>query len=103
MQRRCGTKQFWELISFTGTFDPEFLEEILPGDANQLADEEAQDKSQLKIAALEARATLRLANKYKRILAAKGKERLTQGNLELIDDLDSGTVFVDDVIRALSL
>ena len=26
LQRRCGSNVFWELVSFTGTFDPDFLE-----------------------------------------------------------------------------
>ena len=29
MQRRCGTKPFWELVSFAGRFDAEMFEKAL--------------------------------------------------------------------------
>ena len=29
LQRRCGSKQIWELVSFTGRWEPDFLEEAL--------------------------------------------------------------------------
>ena len=29
LQRRCGSKQLWELVSFTGRWDPNFLREAL--------------------------------------------------------------------------
>ena len=67
MQRRAGTTQFWQLLSFWGDFTPEFLAQALepqqsPGDDQLNTETEAE----LAIRGSRAKADLRHGNMLKR-------------------------------------
>ena len=69
LQKRCGTSQLWELISFTGKWDPEWLQEKIAAGATE-ASEPQGDKEwyrQAKAKALEARHDLRIGNRLLRL------------------------------------
>ena len=88
MQRRAGNKIFWEMISFTGSFAPEFLRQALQrrsGGAGQPAANPAA-----KASAYEARAQFRLGHKYARIHTRDGPEALRPWQRDLADRYDSG-------------
>ena len=63
MQRRCGTKNLWELISFTGKFDPIWLAEKLAKAQEASSTSTSEKQQQLVRIAVEARNRLRLAKK----------------------------------------
>ena len=61
MQLLCGSKQFWEMVSFAGYFDAECLETVGASQPDQSEPTcESKDKTRV---AVEARATMRLGKK----------------------------------------
>ena len=91
MQRRCGNKIFWEMISFTGSFDPDFLRKALEkrnGGAGQPAAN--ADAKAAKTRAHEARSRFRLGKKYSRLFTKAGEGALRPWQRELADKFDNG-------------
>ena len=99
MQRRCGSKVLWEIISFTGKFSVEFLTEITRADAPEAAVQNADSHRQCKARAVSCRGRLRGAQHLDR--KRQHFEKLRQaGTIEhhtfskqdqaLLDDLDTG-------------
>ena len=95
MQWRCGTKNLWELISFTGKFDSSYLAQKLK-DAPTCSSNTG--KQQLVKIASEARNKLRLAKKHdsKRSRIIEGTdETLTAKEQQLLRLYDSDKLRVE--------
>ena len=89
------SKQLWELVSFSGRFHPEVLEEALRKDENReesAAETKMQRSRELTVQALEARGRLRLALSYDRIRTNRGTKCLNAGQLALLKQLDDGSL-----------
>ena len=94
LQRRCGSKQLWEVVSFSGRWDPKYLEEALssadspdPLTAKATADEQAAWRT----AGANARARLRLAMKFDNWRQAKWTG-WTSSQQRLLKGLDDGSL-----------
>ena len=89
MQRRCGSKLFWELVSFTGKWDPDWFEILIDRDAEAASKEEENKKKQaeqkaLTRAAIEARASFRYAKHLNRRYQNQMWEEFTCGQQTLL-------------------
>ena len=98
-QRLAGTTQMWQILSFTGKFDPAYLAGLPPPPAQ--AGELTESQRQRNRLAVEARAKLRLARKYARlrdtIRSGKGGPgtALTRQQEDLLKLYDNGTLLTD--------
>ena len=91
MQRRWGCKLMWEMVSFTGRFDPAFLSQrpASQPDGGNPPQPSPESRADLKMKAVKHRGNLRWAEHLDR----KRKHcRLTFSDLDttLLRDLDSG-------------
>ena len=90
MQRRAGNKIFWEMISFTGTFAPEFLRQALQRRSDGAGQPAALVNPTAKASAYEARARYRLGKKFAGIRTRDGPQALRHWQRDLADRFDSG-------------
>ena len=97
LQRVCGTKQIWEILAFTGRFDPDiFRKAFQSSKQNRDLEEEPRvasksDRRRLLHAKAEARARYNEAQRlYKQPFTASSAPPLTRWQLELLQRLDSG-------------
>ena len=105
-QRRCGTHQMWDIISFSGKLDAEFLEQGLStqatasADASQLGDEDNVPKERTRLAH-KAREDLRWAEHLARAKAA-GRKRFTRQDQYFLAELANGNLLrkANDATRA---
>ena len=83
LQRRCGSKQLWELISFTGVFDSQMFEEMFQFDA-QTAEKDEIEKENPEKAALKRTDLLqaRQMYRYARYLQRKHDNHRTLTGIE---------------------
>ena len=88
MQRRAGNKIFWEMISFTGSFAPEFLRQALERRSGGAVQPAANPAA--KARAYEARTQYRLGLKFSRIRERHGPRALRDWQRELADGIASG-------------
>ena len=91
--RQHGNKQLWDIIGFSGTWDPAEFERALNSEgagASQPTD--ATNDNYLTIKALEARARLRLASKYARLPRRKGPDALDRAQKDLVRRLEDGSL-----------
>jgi hypothetical protein len=88
MQRRLGSKNLWELVSFTGQFSVDFLTRVTDHGALQPVVNVPNPSPRLKAHALKCRGDLRLASSlaYQR---QSGRTRFSDYELTLLLDLDS--------------
>ena len=77
LQRRLGTSQLWEMVSFTGRFDASFLQPEPTADLTRQAQQ--------------ARDALRWAERLESRKVA-GRMQLTSQQLRILEDLDDGTL-----------
>ena len=98
-QRLAGTTQMWQILSFTGNFDPVYLAELPPPPPQ--AGELTESQRQRNRLAVEARAKLRLARKYERLRdklrSGKGAPvpALKRHQEDLLKLYDNGTLLAD--------
>ena len=87
----AGTTHMWQILSFTGKFDPASLSGLRdpPAHPGELT-ESQREKNKL---AVEARAKLRLGLKYSRLRARK--TGLTRKQEELLQLYDNGTLLTE--------
>ena len=105
-QRRCGTHQMWDIISFSGKLDAEFLEQGLStqatasADASQLGDEDNVPKERTRLAH-KAREDLRWAEHLARA-KAEGRTRFTRQDQYFLAELANGNLLrkANDATRA---
>ena len=93
LQRRCGSKQLWELVSFTGRFDSELLAQALSKpDAfdNSGAPQPTASSHPWHRKALEARAALRWANHLARKRSRMGEAQMSKSEKKVLQQLDNG-------------
>ena len=93
MQRRAGNKTLWEMISFTGSFAPDFLQDALarrPGRGDQPAAD-----PRVKAKALEARTNYRLGKRFAKLRARLGPGGLQHWQRDLADLFTSGALARD--------
>ena len=88
MQRRLGSKNLWELVSFTGQFSVDFLTRVTDHGALQPVVNVPNPSPRLKAHALKCRGDLRLASSlaWQR---QSGRTRFSDYELTLLLDLDS--------------
>ena len=91
-QRRCGSPAMWCIISFSGRYDAEFLQQaqalVTPSDE---PDNVAPDNfsRELTRKAIRCREDLRRAEHFARKREA-GRKRFSSAEQQMLDDLDSG-------------
>ena len=88
LQRRLGSKNLWELVSFTGEFSVDFLTRVADAGALQPVVNVTNPSPKLKAHAYKCRGDLRLASS----LASQrqnGRTRFSDRELTLLLDLDS--------------
>jgi len=93
LQRRCGSKQLWELVSFTGRFDPEWLRQRLKEqDANENtgAVQPTAKAYTWHQKAIEARSALRWGNHLTRKRARIGEPLMNKPDRILLQQFDNG-------------
>ena len=93
-QRLAGTTQMWQLLSFHGRFDPEFLEKLPDASVSQPG-EPSPEQKETRRAAVEARSKYRLARSVARLrdkfTAGEGWP-LSRKQKDLLKLLDDGTL-----------
>ena len=72
LQKRCGTRQLWELISFTGKWDPQWLQEKVDASPTQPSDPKDDEAKHLKARAVEPRYELRICGNQSKSLTRVG-------------------------------
>ena len=91
MQRRCGSRVLWELISFSGRFDPEWLRGALActPDPVEGGDDAKRQSMEMKRQVMEARADLRFANSLDKKRKRTPTAKFTQREQDLLHKLDT--------------
>jgi hypothetical protein len=75
LQRLAGSTQMWQILSFTGQWDPQFIENLPPVNADEPTEEQKQNTK----AAAEARAKYRLALSLVRLRQRLADEQTGEG------------------------
>jgi hypothetical protein len=91
-QRRCGSPAMWAIISFSGRYDADFLQQAQALDTQpDEQDNVAQDNvpQELTRTAIRCRDDLRRAEHFARKREA-GRKRFSSAEQQMLDDLDSG-------------
>jgi hypothetical protein len=88
MQRRLGSKNLWELVSFTGQFSVDFLTRVTDHGALQPVVNVPNPSPRLKAHALKCRGDLRLASSLAH-QRQSGRTRFSDYEVTLLLDLDS--------------
>ena len=84
LQLRCGSKVMWEMVSFTGRFDLDFLSQR-PAEKPDIG----KRKPDLKVQAVKCRGDLRWAE-YLARKRKKGQDNFTSEDHTFLRDFDSG-------------
>ena len=92
MQRRCGSKVLWEIISFTGKFSVEFLTEVRAASANDNSDapQLAVNHDDAKAHAVKCRGRLRWAVHLDKKRQQRPDRKFSEQDGKLLRDFDSG-------------